>query len=73
MSRKFTFDSLSHFDALERKLSMSALAGGVSVAGNTLDDDAPPPDPEPDPGPYPGPYLAASSAPRAPLASLGSG
>ena len=54
MSRKFTFSSLDHFDALERKLSMSALASSLVVAANTLRDDVPPPDPEPDPGPFPG-------------------
>jgi hypothetical protein len=55
MSRNFTFDSLNTFDGLERKLSMSALAGTVSTVTATVDDDpTPPPDPEPDPGPYPG-------------------
>ena len=55
MSRKFTFSNLDHFDALERKLSMSAMASSLVVAANTLSDDVPPPDPEPDPCPFPGP------------------
>jgi hypothetical protein len=55
MSRKFTFSNLDHFDALERKLSMSALASSLAVAATTARDDVPPPDPEPDPGPFPGP------------------
>jgi hypothetical protein len=55
MSRKFTFSSLDHFEALERKLSMSAVAGSLAAAATTLRDDVPPPDPEPDPGPFPGP------------------
>ena len=55
MSRKFTFSNLDHFDALERKLSMSAMAVSLAAAATTLRDDVPPPDPEPDPGPFPGP------------------
>ncbi len=60
MSRKFSFSNLDHFDALERKLSMSAMASSLVVAASTHRDDLPPPDPEPDPGPFPGP-------PRSPL------
>jgi hypothetical protein len=62
MSRKFTFSNLDRFDALERKLSMSAMAGSLAVVANTARDDVPPPDPEPDPGPFPFP-------PRLPLAT----
>jgi hypothetical protein len=47
MSPTFSFDSLGVFDALERKLSMSAVA--VSAA-SLRPDDLPPPDPEGDPG-----------------------
>jgi hypothetical protein len=54
MSRKFSFSNLDHFDVLERKLSMSAMATSL-VAACTTRDDVPPPDPEPDPGPFPGP------------------
>jgi hypothetical protein len=54
MSRKFSFSNLDHFDVLERKLSMSAMATSL-VAACTRSDDVPPPDPEPDPGPFPGP------------------
>jgi hypothetical protein len=62
MSRKFTFSNLDHFDALERKLSMSAMAGSLAAAATTLRDDVPPPDPEPDPGPFPGsPTLAVAA------------
>jgi hypothetical protein len=62
MSRKFTFSNLDHFDALERKLSMSAMAGSLAAAATTLRDDVPPPDPEPDPGPFPGsPKLALAA------------
>jgi hypothetical protein len=49
MSRAFTIEALSSFEALERKLSMSSMAMGTTVAG----DDLPPPGPEPDPGPMP--------------------
>jgi hypothetical protein len=62
MSRKFTFNSLDHFDALERKLSMSAVAGSLTVVACTTSDDVPPPDPEPDPGPFPGPPRLALAA-----------
>jgi hypothetical protein len=54
MSRKFAIDGLNVFDALERKLSLSALAGGITAAVTVGGDDIPPPDPEPDPGPFPG-------------------
>jgi hypothetical protein len=67
MSRKFTFGSLDHFDALERKLSMSAMAGSLAAVAYTTSDDVPPPDPEPDPGPFPGAYQLAP----APAGSLG--
>jgi hypothetical protein len=50
MSRNYVFDGMDSFDALERKLSLSA----VSVGHQHIDeDDLPPPDPEPDPGPPP--------------------
>ena len=62
MSRKFSFSNLDHFDVLERKLSMSAMASSLVVAANTLRDDVPPPDPEPDPGPFPGPPRLATAA-----------
>ena len=55
MSRKFTFSNLDHFDALERKLSMSAMAGslaarGLPLCGTTF------------PRPTPSPILARSRA-----------
>ncbi len=50
MSRTFVINGLGSFEDLERKLSMSCLAVGTTVAG----DDLPPPGPEPDPGPMPG-------------------
>jgi hypothetical protein len=61
MSRKFSFSNLDHFDVLERKLSMSAMATSL-VAACTTSDDVPPPDPEPDPGPFPGPPRLATAA-----------
>jgi hypothetical protein len=62
MSRNFTFSNLDHFDALERKLSMSAMAGSLAVVAFAPNDDVPPPDPEPDPGPFPGsPQLALAA------------
>jgi hypothetical protein len=51
MSRKFTFESLDHFAALEQKLSMSGLVVGFTVAQPVAGDDPIPP--EPDPGPLP--------------------
>jgi hypothetical protein len=54
MSRDYQIDSLNLFDALERKLSMSAMVGNVTVLAAPLHDQTPPPDPEPDPGPFPG-------------------
>ncbi|MFO0892137.1 MAG: hypothetical protein U0790_23740 [Isosphaeraceae bacterium] len=46
MSRLYTFEGFSAFNALETKLSLSALSVAVRVHA----DDLPPPDSEPDPG-----------------------
>ena len=51
MARKFTFESLDLFDALEAKISMSGLVAGVTLAQQPAMDDPIPP--EPDPGPLP--------------------
>jgi hypothetical protein len=51
MPRKFTFESLDLFDALETKLSMSGLVAGLSPDPHAaLGTHIPP---EPDPGPLP--------------------
>jgi hypothetical protein len=54
MSRVFVIEGLRSFEALEQKLSLSAVTGGLSPIGHHGGDDLPPPDPEPDPGPMPG-------------------
>jgi hypothetical protein len=54
MSRNYRIDNLHLFDALEQKLSMSAMVGTVAVVAAPLRDQTPPPPPEPDPGPFPG-------------------
>ncbi len=54
MCRNFAIESLGLFDALESKLSMSAVAvGPTTVTALAGDDDLPPPDPEDDPGDLP--------------------
>jgi hypothetical protein len=54
MSRKYRIDGLNLFDALEQKLTMSAIVGNVAVLVAPLQDQTPPPPPEPDPGPFSG-------------------
>jgi hypothetical protein len=49
MSRTFNIEARGSFEALERKLSLSCMAMGTTIAGG----DVPPPGPEPDPGPMP--------------------
>jgi hypothetical protein len=50
MARKFTFESLYMFGALEAKISMSGLVARVTVAQPALSVHIPL---EPDPGPLP--------------------
>jgi hypothetical protein len=51
MSRAYVFEGLSSFDALEQKLSMSAMSAGIT--SSQVANDPPPPGPEPDPGTLP--------------------
>ncbi len=54
MCRNLTIESLGLFDALETKLSMSAVAiSPTAVTAAAGDDDLPLPDPEDDPGDLP--------------------
>jgi hypothetical protein len=50
MCRGFAIESALQFDALELKLSMSAVTTATVAV---VDDRTPPPDPEPDPGDLP--------------------
>lgn len=54
MSRRFAIEGLNIFGALERKLSLSGLSSGSTLAVTLFEHEIPPPDPEPDPGPFPG-------------------
>jgi len=73
MSRRFAIEGLDRFDALERKLSMSAL--GITKAVNRLvpDDNFPLPGPEPDPGPLPPPPPPIVLPPLPPSGPVGPG
>jgi hypothetical protein len=73
MSRSFAIEGLPHFDSVERRLSLSALAGGVVASAVVDDDDIPPPDPEPDPGPFPGDDPPIAYPPLPPSGPVGPG
>jgi hypothetical protein len=48
------FDSLSCYEGLEARLSLTSIVATSTVLAATTSDDDPLPDPEPSPGPYPG-------------------
>jgi hypothetical protein len=67
MSRSFAIDGLDLFDALEQRLSLSAVTATVTVG------EIPPPDPEPDPGPFPGENPPIVYPPLPPSGPVGPG